>query len=52
MAAEPDTAELAAVDFYFAASLFLSGRGNTCPESIGDHVTAAVESPPLPVLEK
>lgn len=41
---EPDTAELA-VDFYFAASLFLSGRGKTCPESIGDNAIAGVESP-------
>lgn len=39
-------AELAAVDLCFAGSLFLSGRGNTCPESTGDHVTAGVESPP------
>lgn len=43
---ELHTAELAAVDFCFAGSLFLSGRGNTCPESTGDHVTAGVESPP------
>lgn len=41
---EPDTAELAAVGFYFAASLF-SLEGETCPESTGDHAIAGVESP-------
>lgn len=46
------TAELAAAVFYFAASLFPSGRENTCPESTGDPVTAEVESPPQPMLEK
>lgn len=49
---EPDTAELAALVFYFAVSLFPSGRGDTCPESIGGHVAAEVESPPQPMLEK